>query len=202
VFHSENRHGRFHERLETSGAATVQDPRLQSSRDRGSGAWDRNGDRGFSVVNQVLLNPFGYPDPERIVMFQNTYQQFPATGSASPTEFNWWRQQTGAFQDVSAYVFGAANVTGESIPKLIRRTFSAADDVTNAPGTAVLAYGYCFEVFNIPVVRGRTFTDRDDSGARAMVINESLAQRFWPNGDPTNDRLVIGTPIVGFGDRE
>jgi hypothetical protein len=58
----------------------------------------------FSVVNRVLPNPFAYPDPGRMVMFQNTYQPFPPTGSASPTEFNWWRQQTGVFQDVSGNI--------------------------------------------------------------------------------------------------
>lgn len=108
-------------------------------------------------------------------MFQNTYQQFPPTGSASPTEFNWWRQQTGAFQDVSAYVFGAANLTSESFPELIPtmrvsadffrlcganaiygRTFSAVDDVPNAPKTAMLAYGFWQRHFGSdPQVIGR-----------------------------------------------
>jgi predicted permease len=115
----------------------------------------------FSVINRVLLNPFAYPDPERIVMFQNTYPHFGSTGSTSPTEFNWWRQQTGAFQDVSAYEFSAMNLAGESLPELIPtmrvsadffrlfranatfgRTFSAADDVPKAPKTAVLAHGF------------------------------------------------------------
>jgi putative ABC transport system permease protein len=115
----------------------------------------------FSVVNTVLLKPFAYPDAERIVMFQNTYQQFNRSGSASPTEFNWWRQQTAAFQDVSAYQFSAANLTSESFPELIPtmrvsadffrlcganplygRTFTAADDLPNAPKTAVLAHGF------------------------------------------------------------
>ena len=115
----------------------------------------------FSVVNTVLLKPFAYPDPERIVMFQNTYQQFNRTGSASPTEFNWWRQQTTAFQEVSAYQFSAANLTSESHAELVPtmrvsanffrlcganalygRTFTAADDLPNAPTTAVLAYGF------------------------------------------------------------
>src|SRR5882672_5101455 len=57
----------------------------------------------FSVVNAVLLKPFAYSDPERMVMFQNTFQQGGFGGTASPTEFNWWRHQTAAFQDVSAY---------------------------------------------------------------------------------------------------
>jgi len=114
----------------------------------------------FSVANTVLFKPFAYPDPDRIVMFQNI---FPAgrSGSASPTEFNWWRQQTQAFREVSAYDFNVVNWTGESFPEQIPtmrasadffrlcgantiegRTFEAADDVPNAPKTAVLAYAF------------------------------------------------------------
>jgi cell division protein FtsX len=55
----------------------------------------------------------------------------------------------------------------------------------------VVSPGY-FETFNIPVVRGRTFTDRDESGPRAVVINEALARQFWPNSDPTNARIMFG----------
>ena len=52
--------------------------------------------------------------------------------------------------------------------------------------------GY-FEVFNIPVKRGRSFNDRDSGGSPAVVvINEAMAQQYWPKGDPLNDRLVIG----------
>src|SRR6185369_4268958 len=58
-------------------------------------------------------------------------------------------------------------------------------------GWMVVSPGY-FETFAIPVVRGRTFTDQDDSGPRAVVINEALAKRLWPKSDPTNDRVIIG----------
>jgi predicted permease len=52
--------------------------------------------------------------------------------------------------------------------------------------------GY-FEVFKIPVRRGRTFTERDNSAAPGVVIiNEAMARQFWPEGDPLNDQLVIG----------
>src|SRR5258708_10357493 len=76
----------------------------------------------FSVVNTVLLTPFAYPGPERIVMFQNTFQQGGHGGTASPTEFNWWLQQTGAFQDVSAYAFNVANLTGQAFPEQAQPT--------------------------------------------------------------------------------
>jgi putative ABC transport system permease protein len=56
--------------------------------------------------------------------------------------------------------------------------------------------GY-FEVFKIPVKRGRTFNDRDDShGPPVVIINESMARQFWPKSDPLNDRLVIGRGIM------
>jgi len=52
--------------------------------------------------------------------------------------------------------------------------------------------GY-FEVFKIPVMRGRTFTERDNGAAPGVVIiNETMARQFWPDSDPLNDRLAIG----------
>ncbi|HEX6895662.1 MAG TPA: ABC transporter permease, partial [Bryobacteraceae bacterium] len=55
--------------------------------------------------------------------------------------------------------------------------------------------GY-FDVFKIPVLRGRSFTERDDSGAPPVVmISQTMANRFWPKGDPLNDRLIIGKGV-------
>jgi putative ABC transport system permease protein len=63
-------------------------------------------------------------------------------------------------------------------------------------GWYTVSPGY-FEVFKIPVKRGRTFTDRDDSRAPAVVIiNEAMARQYWPDGDPLNDRLVIGRGVM------
>jgi predicted permease len=64
--------------------------------------------------------------------------------------------------------------------------------------------GY-FEVFKIPVKRGRTFTERDTSASTpVVVINEAMAKQFWPKGDPLTDRLVIGKGIMRefAGERE
>ena len=52
--------------------------------------------------------------------------------------------------------------------------------------------GY-FEVFKIPVKRGRTFTERDDGNAPPVVIiNEAMAKQFWPKGDALGARITIG----------
>ena len=61
----------------------------------------------FSVVNAVLLKPLSYPDPDRIVQFLLNFPQGP-TPSASVPDFHLWREQTQAFQYVSAYDFDPA----------------------------------------------------------------------------------------------
>jgi predicted permease len=56
--------------------------------------------------------------------------------------------------------------------------------------------GY-FDVFKIPVTRGRSFTDRDDAAATPVaVINEAMARQYWPEGDPLSDRLAIGRGMM------
>jgi predicted permease len=50
-----------------------------------------------------------------------------------------------------------------------------------------------FDVFKIPVVRGRVFTDRDNAaGPGVVVINEAFAKKYWPSGDPIGQRIIIG----------
>jgi putative ABC transport system permease protein len=54
-----------------------------------------------------------------------------------------------------------------------------------------------FEVFRIPVKRGRAFTERDTAQAPpVVVINEAMARQYWPEGDPLDDRLVIGRGVM------
>jgi len=55
--------------------------------------------------------------------------------------------------------------------------------------------GY-FDVFRIPLLRGRMFTDRDDGGAPPVVlINEGLAKQFWQKRDAVGQRITIGKGV-------
>jgi predicted permease len=49
--------------------------------------------------------------------------------------------------------------------------------------------GY-FEAVGTPLVRGRYFDERDNQAtSRAIVIDEGLARRFWPDGDAIGRRM-------------
>ncbi len=54
-----------------------------------------------------------------------------------------------------------------------------------------------FDVFKIAVVRGRAFTETDNAaGAPVVMINQAMAARYWPKGDPLNERIWIGKGVM------
>jgi predicted permease len=67
------------------------------------------------------------------------------------------------------------------------RLFTSGGDVT-------ISTADYFEVFEVPVVRGRAFSERDDAGSTpVIVINRALADRWWPDGqDPVGQKIRIG----------
>lgn len=70
----------------------------------------------------------------------------------------------------------------------------ANDPSTGGAGWMNTAPGY-FSVFHIPL-RGRDFTDRDTAGAPGVVIiNETLAKKYWPKQDPIGQQIIIGRNV-------
>jgi putative ABC transport system permease protein len=60
----------------------------------------------------------------------------------------------------------------------------------------VVSPGY-FATIGVPLTRGRAFGDRDRAGSPGVVIiNESMARRFWPNQNPIGRQLTHDLSIV------
>jgi predicted permease len=128
----------------------------------------------FSVLNAVLLRPLPYPEPERLVMFDTR------NGGgliSSPAKFNFWREQTSLVQDISAFRFGALNLTGGSNPEQVRSAHASAD---------------FFRLFGVPVMQGRAFSKQEDTpgGGRVAVISHRLWERKFGR-----DSAIIGKTI-------
>ncbi len=61
-----------------------------------------------------------------------------------------------------------------------------------SPGTEVriITPGY-FSAMGIPLVKGRTFDERDGADSRVLIINETMARKFFPGQDPIGQRLIV-----------
>ncbi len=50
-----------------------------------------------------------------------------------------------------------------------------------------------FDVFRIPLLRGRVFKETDSGKSTPVVIvNEAFAKKYWPKDDPIGGRITIG----------
>ncbi|MEP6689562.1 MAG: ABC transporter permease [Gemmatimonadaceae bacterium] len=59
-----------------------------------------------------------------------------------------------------------------------------------------------FRTLRVPVLRGRTFTERDRAGAPGVaIINQTAARTYWPGEDPIGRRIWF-SGSSGFGSRD
>jgi putative ABC transport system permease protein len=136
----------------------------------------------FSIVNAVLLRPFPYQAPERLVIIQERE----SGGGFSPSYPNFvdWRAQNTAFTSIAAVRQNESfNLTGTGEPErlqgqfvsaeffstlgikpLVGRDFLAEEDRAGATPAVILSYGFCQRRFgNDPGIIGQQLTLNDQS---------------------------------------
>jgi predicted permease len=133
----------------------------------------------FSVINPYLFRPLPYGDADRLVQVN---QVNPVTGwdmdRFSYPQYLDWKERARAFDDVAAYVYGSANVTGPEGPEQVQYSTVTAN---------------LFDVLDAPAVLGRTFRS-EEGGAGATPVSV-LAHGFWERrygADPS----VVGRTIT------
>ena len=126
----------------------------------------------FSIVNAVLLKPVPFPEPDRLVVFQQTSPEG-AFSAGSPAKFQFWREQTSVVQHVSAYRSNIVNLTGEGIPEQLRANQVSAD---------------YFRLFGASMLQGRGFTaDEDRPGGELVAV---LSHALWTRRFGSDPRIV------------
>ena len=97
---------------------------------------------------------------------------------------------------------------GESVPWRDRSTtqlqfvaegYQPANGEESPTGRLRYVSPQYFAVLGVPLLAGRDFTDHDrTSGEHVAIVNQSVAQRLFPNGDALNRRLTptnLGTNL-------
>jgi predicted permease len=54
-------------------------------------------------------------------------------------------------------------------------------------------YGDYFKALGVPLVRGRLLDRRDGNGTNTVLINQTMAEKFWPGEDAIGKRFGQGT---------
>jgi putative ABC transport system permease protein len=143
----------------------------------------RRVDLGFSpqsaLTLRVITPASTYARTGDIVSFHRTFRQrlsgLPGVTQAGATRL---LPLTGTIGDWS--------ITMESRP--------AAPGENPNGDWQVVTPGY-FESMGIQLERGRTFTESDNETAPIVaIVNETMAQRYWPDRDAIGQRFRIGSP--------
>jgi putative ABC transport system permease protein len=147
--------------------------------------------RSFQQLQQVTL---GF----------NPSQVFVAEVSLGNVKYRETSQQINFFQQAlqriekSPGVISAATVNFPPFSGGSDRVFTIAGQPEPAPDAIpfanyrVISPQY-FRTLEIPLLRGRVFTEQDAAGApRVVIINEALSRRYCPNEDPVGKQIKLG----------
>jgi putative ABC transport system permease protein len=128
----------------------------------------------FSVVNAVLLRPLPFENPDQLVVIWETN---PARGlqqgTPSPPDFREWRQQTQAFEQMSAFYQEDYNLSGSGDPERLTGAVVSAD---------------FFQTLKVNAASGRTFLpDEEQFGAHRVTV---LSHGLWQRRFGANTQLI------------
>ena len=77
------------------------------------------------------------------------------------------------------------------------QTDIGAEGYKRAPGEVLINVDWSivsadyFQTMNVPILEGRTFTrDEDEQGKTVVLVDETLARRFWPNQSAVGKRIA------------
>jgi predicted permease len=142
----------------------------------------------FSVLRTVLLRPFPYPEPDRLMTVWTPQSGYP-TNPLSGADWLDFREASKSFETWGVYQMASLNLSGDEDPvRVIGVSLSA--DLLRALGT-------------VPA-RGRLFTkeETEDPVARVAIVSDGLwRSRFGADPDLMGREILInreGLTVIGI----
>jgi len=135
----------------------------------------------FSVVNNVVLRPLPYDQPNQLVFMRETWNDF-GWGPVSYPNLVDWREQNDVFEHLAAFEWTSTSLR-HSGPPIRLESISAEANL--------------FELLGSQPFIGRTFaTGEDHVGAQPVVI---LSHVFWERMF-ASDPAIVGTALTLNGE--
>lgn len=123
----------------------------------------------FSMVKAVLLDDFGYDDPERIAIVWHARQNTPGVVGMSPSDYR---------------LHKATLTSAEAVAAVTTRGVNAGSGATPSRITCARMTDGMFPLLGVQPARGRWMTDEEDrEGANVVVISAALSQQLAGPGD-------------------
>jgi putative ABC transport system permease protein len=132
----------------------------------------------FSIVDAVLLRPYSFREPERLVsVWEVQKSQGDAPWRVAPAAYVDWSRERSTFEQLAAFSAYGVTLTGRGEPLAVR-------------GAAVTA-NY-FETLGAPPLFGRTLGPGDLAGDRTVVLGHGLwRERFGANPEIVGDTVSL-----------
>ncbi len=128
----------------------------------------------FSAVNGILLRPFPYQDPQRIItLWQIDNNQGALKEDVSSANFSDWREQSLLLNPMSAVAPYSYDYTGTGEPE----TFFAANVTRDF-----------FKIFGVEALHGRTFLEEEYEPGRDKVL--ILSYSIWTRRFGRDPKIV------------
>jgi putative ABC transport system permease protein len=131
----------------------------------------------FSLIDNVLLKPLPFPNPDRLVEITEPYQSDPDSNIDYPDYIDIGRSQH-SFDAIAVASYEGIDMSGDGKPERLTTIFGSPS---------------VFEVTGLPVVLGRTFTDQEDVPNGPLVA--VLSEKCW-RGRFHSDPNILGKNLT------
>ncbi len=134
----------------------------------------------FSIINAVLLAPFSYSEPTKIVaIWESLQKEGNNKWRAAAANYLDWKQQSTEFEKMAAFGATVLNLTGSGEPEQLNGVHVTAE---------------YFSVLGIKPIIGRSFLPiENEPGANRVVI---LSQNLWKRRFSGNKQIVGKTILL------
>jgi len=129
----------------------------------------------FSLIHAVLLRPFPYPEPERLVRAQYVNRSGTTLGGLAYHDLQEWRTHNHSFDDLAFYFTVESNLSGAGEAQSVLITFTTPE---------------LFSVLKVSPILGRVFLPEEDiygGDVHKLLISHELWQLHFGG-----DRNVVG----------